>query len=85
MGIGCFPPKRLQFRKNHRAVRRQRMEERAETAAGSTLTYLLLWIIVRSCAESGGGSEAPSGGPETPVDGATAPTTGKTRTTARAA
>ena len=52
MGIGCFPPKRLQFRKNHRAVCRQSIEEPAESAAGQILTYLLLWIIVRSCAES---------------------------------
>ena len=66
MGIGCFPLKRLQFRKNLRAVRRQGMEERAVTAAGPTLTYLLLWIIVRSCAESREAVEALRGRPAGP-------------------
>ena len=46
-------PEKAPIRKNHRVVRRQCMEERAETAAGSTLIYLLLWIIVRSARNRG--------------------------------
>ena len=38
----------------------------AKTAAGSTVTYLLLWIIVRSCAESREAVEALSRRPAGP-------------------